>query len=379
MQCPRVAARTSALLLTLVLAPGAVAEQQAANPWAELESQIRARGLDPEEVEIPGRLTDEIRDWANRKVPGGVSEGQVLRRLLWALIDPFGLNLTYDPGRTGTASEVWASGKANCLGFTHLFVGLSRELGIPTYYVRWSRIENYRKEGDLIVVSEHVSAGFGAGAERQVLEFGAVDGLGESPSHPISDLEALARHYANRSAEWLQEGNLSEARTSAEIAVQLEPELPEGWVNLGVARRRSGDLEGAKEAYTRATVVDVDHLPAYQNLSVLMEIQGEKDVAREILALLDRRDNRNPFIYLSLGDFSLDTGQLDEAERFYRRASKLGPELAATRAARGLLALEAGDLKAARKWLKRSQSIDPEDHRALRLAGRLSRMGDSTE
>jgi len=42
----------------------------------------------------------------------------------------------------------------------------------------------------------------------------------------------------------------------------------------------------------------------------LYRIQGKQNPAREILRLLDRRDNRNPFIYLQLGDMNSERGHV---------------------------------------------------------------------
>lgn len=346
------------------------------DPWADLEAEIKMQGLDPDTIEIPGRLNDEMKRWLHEKISINLTPAAVLRQVLENLIDPRGFKLIYDPSYTGTAAEVWTTRRANCLGFTHLFVGLTRELGISTYYVRWSLIERFRREGDLVLVSGHVSAGWGSAGNRQVLEFGAVDGFDGHLSRPISDRNALARHYANRSAELLRAGDIEEAVAAADLSTRLEPDLVDAWVNLGVSRRRSGDLEGAEEAYRMATGVNPDYLPAYQNLSVLMYLQGADDAAQRVLSLLDRRDNRNPFTYLTLGDSSLDRGRFAEAARFYRRAHQLDPQLAETRAARGIAALALGDAQKAAKWLRRAQAIDDQEDRTLELADKLSRSKD---
>lgn len=375
--------KLSAVLLigTLVklTALSVAAQLPKTDPWFQLEEEIRALGLDPAAIGIPGRLTDEIRQWTNDRISLDASPNEIIRQLLAELIDPNGLKLLYDANFTGTAAEVWESRRANCLGFTHLFVGLTRELGIPSYYVRWSMVERFRREGDLVVVSGHVSAGFGPGNRRQVLEFGAVNGMEGYLARPISDLNAMARHHANRSAELLREGDVKSAVAAADLATRLEPTLADAWVNLGVSRRRSGDVAGAEAAYRQATQVDPDHLPSYQNLSVLMHLQGAEDAARETLALLDRRDNRNPFTYLSLGDTSMELRRFEEAGRFYSRAYKLAPKLAETRAARGILAMTMGDERQASKWLKRAERIDPEETRTMELAKKVSRSKDSSE
>ena len=367
------------LLLWGVGLVGLALPGQAGDVWDDLEQEITARGIDPDTIDIPGRLSAEMKQWLHDRVSPGLSSDLVLRQVLAELIDPGGFKLQYDPGFTGTAQEVWDTRRANCLGFTHLFVGLTRELGLETYYVRWSRVERFRREGDLVLVSGHVSAGFGVAAQRQVLEFGAVDGFEGQLATPISDLNAIARHYGNRSAEMLRSGNLQGAVEAADLATRLDPWLADAWVNLGVALRRSGDPQSAERAYRKATLVDPEHVPAYQNLSVLLRLQGAQDAARETLELLDRRDNRNPFTYLVLGDGSFDSRRYEEAARFYRRAYKLGPDLAETRAARGAVELALENEDKARKWLRRAQSVDPEEARTVELAEKLSRWPDPSK
>ncbi len=350
-----------------------------ADPWAQLEKELLDQGLDPNEIVLPGEITDEMEMWAREQVTADTPR-EIVEELLAALIDSEGLQLEYTSEYTGTAIEVFETRKANCLAFTHLFVGLSRALGVPTLYVYWNRVEQFRKDDDLVVISGHISAGLGSLIDLFVLKFGAVEGLEARGVAPISDLNALARHYANRAAELLSDGDLDAAVRSGELATRIDPALGEAWVNLGVARRRAGYWVGAETAYRQATEVDPGNLSAYQNLRVLLRLRGESDAAEQILSLLDQRGNRNPFVYLELGDESLVTDLVEEAGRYYRRAYKLGPDLAETRAARGNWFLEAGAVTKARKWLRRAQSVDATERRTRELETRLSeRKGETID
>lgn len=338
---------------------------------SSLVAQVEERGLDPSEITFPDSLTEEMKEWLEKNVRRGLSDKETVDRLLSALTESDGLGLVYIPGYTGTAEEVFVTRKANCLAFTHLMIGMSRELGIPAYYVNYELAEQFRRSGDLIVVSGHVSAGYGSGADRYLLEFGAVVNLDGRRPRPISDLNALARYYSNRAAESLRGGQANDALEWAETSITLDPTLVEGWSNLGVALRRSGHLDAAEQAYLKATEVDPSYHVAYHNLFALMRFRGESEAAGEILDLLDRRDNRNPFIYLELGDQSLASKMLDEAGSFYRRASKVGDDLAETWAARGSWALASGKVRKARRWLKKAQSLSPDDPRTLELERQL--------
>ena len=340
------------------------------DPWSRVRQELVAKGLDPVDIEIPGEVTDEMVEWARQQVQAESPREQV-DELLSALIDPDRLGLEYSPERTGTAKEVFETRRANCLAFTHLFVGLSRSLGVPTIYVHWNRIERFRRDEDLVVVSGHISAGQRSSSELVVLRFGAVTGLEARGVTPISDLNALARHYSNRSVELLSRGELEAAVESGELAVAVDPSLAHGWVNLGVAKRRSGDWIGAEMSYSQAVEVDPDNLSAYRNLQALFTLRGDEDAADRIFKLLHKRGCRDPFVYLELGDEGMASDAVEEAGRYYRRAYKYGPDLAETRAARGLWHLDRGDLRKAIRWLQRAQRIDASESRTRLLGSRL--------
>jgi len=333
-----------------------------------IEEEMRQRGVDPEEATIPFALTPEMRKWLFDRVGRGGGAVERLGSLLRSLLGKEGVRLVYESGYTGTAQEVFESGRANCLSFAHLFVGMARELGMDVYFLRVRELESFAKEGDLIVASGHITAGFGPPTDRRILEFT------EQPVGPyraleeISDLAAVALFHSNRGAELLRQGDLAEARRRLEIATRLDPDTPDGWVNLGVARRRLGDIAGAEMAYRRALEADPTALAAYQNLGALLQRLGRSREAQDLLALVDRNRNRNPFSYLALGDLSLREGRLAEAERFYRRALWLDSSQAEIQAALGEAALARGGEREARKYLRKGAKLDPGNPRVVRLA-----------
>ena len=341
-------------------------------PRLDLERAIEAKGLDPASLTLPETLNDEIVTWAGERLDTAAPPNRLLEDLLDLLSSPEGLGLSYDPSSTATAEEVFSSRRANCLAFTHLFVGLSRYFGLETYYLDFDQSEKFRREENLIVVSGHVTAGFGEGSGRKVLEFGAVEGGNSRSARRISDLAALALFYSNRSAEALRAGDVATAVDLAGIAVRLQPELANAWVNLGVSKRRSNDLRGAEEAYREAIRIDPDHLPAYHNLTTLFWLEGDRHASKEIMKLLDRGDNMNPYTFIEIGDLNLAGQRLDEARRFYRRARWLDDSLGEPKAALGIVALEAGRQEKARTWLRRARKSDPEGRRTLELAERLA-------
>jgi tetratricopeptide (TPR) repeat protein len=117
--------------------------------------------------------------------------------------------------------------------------------------------------------------------------------------------------------------------------------------------------------------VDPSIVTAYENLAALLRMSGREPEAEELLSLVNRTGNRNPFSYIALGDLSLRLGRLDEAGRFYRRAVRLDPSQAESQAALGQWALATENIREARRQLRKAQKIDPKNARVDDLARRL--------
>lgn len=373
--------RHSFLVLALVLVAAALWTDGCASgvegvmDEREMAAALRQRGLDPARITNPFGVTEEMRKWAIEVTAEAATNDEKLLRLQARLLDPAVMGVSYQWGYTGTAAEVFESRQANCLAFTNLFVGLARELSIPVYFLAVNDSEDYRKEKDLVVVSDHIAVGYGSYSERRIFDFSQNPPESYHRFQQVSDLTAVAMFYSNRGAEALQAGLVDAARQWLEIAVRIDPELDNAWVNLGVARRRLDDLAGAEEAYRRALEIDPRVFPAYGNLATLLRLQGRAEEARGYEEVLAGSPSRNPYTYVSLGDVSLAAGRLDEAEKLYRKAARLDAENAAAWAALGLLAIQRGDERTARRMLERARKGDPGHPRTRQLGAALSRPG----
>jgi Flp pilus assembly protein TadD len=342
----------------------------------DLPAALRARGLDPAKIEVPFAVDDEMKAWAHSKVNARGAPVEKLSQLLKGLLAKEGMNLEYQGDYSVTAREVFRTGRANCLSFTNIFVGLAREIDVPAYFVEVKDLQGFSKEGDLIIVSGHVTAGYGEGREQTLLDFTLGQAKEYRQIRVISDLTAIALYYSNHGARLLRDGENAKALEWMKTAVKLDPELPGSWVNYGVALRRVGDRAGAEASYRKALEIDPETLSAYQNLAALLRLDGKESEALDLLAMVDRRDNRNPWSFLDLGDLNLRHGRLSEAERFYQKALRLSSKDPEAYAALGLLSLEQGDTAAARRWLRKAERQErPQGARTVALQQRLSKEG----
>lgn len=337
-----------------------------------LEQELAERGVDPSEVVVPFELTAEMKTWLGRRVPRIGSPQARLATLLYYLLSKDHMAIQYAKGYTGTAEEVFESKIANCLSFSHLFVGMARQLGVPAYYLGVREVEGFEKEGDLVIVSGHITVGHGPSRDRLILEFDLGPEVDYRDVEPLSDLTAMALYYSNRGAELMREGELEASVETLELASRLDPELASVWGNLGVGLRRLERWDEAETAYRRALEVDPRFTTAYQNLAALLRRQGRGDEADELTSLVQEIGPSNPYAFLRLADLSLARGRIDEARRLYRKAARRYGDHADSQAAMGLLELREGRVDEAERWLRKARKLDPNAERVRSLETRLA-------
>ena len=89
-------------------------------------------------------------------------------------------------------------------------------------------------------------------------------------------------HY-NYGLAWLAANEPRRAEEAFAAALRLNRLFADGWVNLGVARYRQDNIEGAKEAMRSALVAAPGHRAATSNLAAFLRLTGEYEAAEHLL------------------------------------------------------------------------------------------------
>ena len=207
----------------------------------------------------------------------------------------------------------------NCMSFTSLFVALSRSLDLPTFLLSVRRQPEVIKDEGLVVVNRHVVAGFRAPNKVYIFDFYVTDTSPYLSQRVIDDLEASAIYHTNIGGYAIRIDDLDEAVRNLELAVVLAPRFAPAWVNLGVARSRLDDEEGAFEAFQSALEVEPGNSSALVNLAKLYREQGRSDEAETAIRAA-AEGTRNPFTLIAMADVEMTRGDVESARQYLRRA-----------------------------------------------------------
>lgn len=330
---------------------------------------LAKKGIDPRDVPNPIQITARIEETAREWAGGGGGEVDQLRRLQSALYDPARFNLVYDAGATLTAAEALESGRGNCVTSTSLFIALARARGIrvrPGYVTPRAVGE---KRGDLVYVTTHVVAVFENFQKSVVFDFYRASEESGGVAL-IDDLTLAALYLNNRAVDRLSRGDLDAAEHDFDIVVKLAPQFVAAHANLGVLRRRRGEVSGAFDAYRKALAIDPDNPVVLGNLAALYASLGRARDARAALALADLGE-ATPYTILARGDLELADGRFDDALKLYRRAARAGPKLPEPYVAIARLERARGRPESARRALDRALRLVPGHAEATTLDAEL--------
>ncbi len=111
-----------------------------------------------------------------------------------------------------------------------------------------------------------------------------------------------------------------------EQAVALMPESPDAHANLGNARKRLGDAEGAAASYRRALAIAPTHSGALNSLAALYHEQGRIEMAMTALETALKRDPASRMALRNLAGIYEEQGRIGRARACFGRLAALEPD-----------------------------------------------------
>jgi Flp pilus assembly protein TadD len=311
--------------ITLLVAVGGCAHASnksyfGQSDWSEAVAKKR---IDADFAVYPFDTTPEMEAWVNEVLRRYSSLALKSRlEMLQSAMFASEFDFSYEEDLTLTASEAFEQKRGNCMAFTALFIAMSRSAGIPTFLMTVRRAPNVDREDDLVVVNRNVVAGYRSSHDVEVYDFYVTSSEPFMYQRVVDDVMASAMYHNNLGGAAIREDQLELAKRHLETATVLVPEWAPAWINLGVARFRSDDTNGALEAYQQALTVEPNSASALTNLAYVYRYLGREEEAQTALYAAAQR-TRNPFTLIAMADAEMIRGNFDRANRYLRKAKRL--------------------------------------------------------
>jgi tetratricopeptide (TPR) repeat protein len=171
--------------------------------------------------------------------------------------------------------------------------------------------------------------------ESDVLLYGQVFGAGSfiidfepqvgsrREGQSLSEGEILARFYNNRGTEYLVQKDDARAYAYYRAAIALAPDFHPALANMAQLYMRHGLLPGAEQLLRHAVSNSATAYGPMRSLHQLLQSQGRTAEAQHYAQLLTKRQDDDPYYWLSQGIADLQAGRTPAAVRALERAQSL--------------------------------------------------------
>lgn len=125
----------------------------------------------------------------------------------------------------------------------------------------------------------------------------------------------------------LQMGQVDQSLPYFRKVVDLAPDTPDAYNNLGVALTLTQQYKAAEGAYQKAIQLNPEHLPAWKNLAQIYLQQEEREVeGAQILAALVQVNPQDVEVLMMLAGCYEKVGDTDSAKTLWQEVLKLQPD-----------------------------------------------------
>ena len=186
-----------------------------------------------------------------------------------------------------------------------------------------------------------------------------------------SENPALAALY-NAVAQVIDSSNLDQGIPQLEDAIQTQrPDQSSFSIELGDAKRHTGDLAGAIKAYQQALAIDPLSSRAQRRLGSTLGLAGQGSEGLIVLQKALEIEPENALLCYEKALIESETGKRDQAISDLRRALQIKPDFADAQNNLGINLVQAGDTQAAETAFRAALTTNPYDAGTRANLGRL--------
>ncbi|MGD0092885.1 MAG: tetratricopeptide repeat protein [Planctomycetota bacterium] len=207
--------------------------------------------------------------------------------------------------------------------------------------------------------------------ERGIQKDGLFAGTAQSGPARRQRAQVLAEELLDRGCLYIQKQVWEEAAAEFRKAIQMEPEYPEAFSNLGLCLIYLKKYNESIEALREAVRLFPGWYIAEANLGLACALSGRnEDAAKHYERSLTGKDQ--PAVWLALGDACAALGKLDRAVEAFNKALAGNPRYSLAYQHLGMLYARLGNLDGSATALTKAVEIDPNQTEALALLGAIA-------
>jgi Flp pilus assembly protein TadD len=244
---------------------------------------------------------------------------------------------------TSNASESLGQNRGNCLSLAILTKSLADITGIEIAYQLVESEPVYQKEGNLVISSQHIrtvlfepnrlnAGSFNIFPSRIIIDYFPT--YNSRILRKVGEAEFFSMFYSNRAVEAMfKDNNL--AYWYLKKALELKPDDSNALNIMALIHERAGYADYAEKIYVYGLEYsdkDADneknqYLDLLNNYHSLLIRQRRTEDAEKIALKISKRDESNPFKWISLGNEAYNERNYQKAISYFRKAKKLAPYL----------------------------------------------------
>ena len=288
-------------------------------------------------------LSPEMQKYLDKEIAPRAKVRGRQRALVDALYTNGELKLEYDSGLTRNASEAFAARSGNCLSLVIMTASFAKALDLPVEYQKVFVDDAWARSGDIYLAIGHVNLTLG---HRRTDEGAYASRLGNKPhesdglmidflppedmrrvvTRPLSEDIVVAMYMNNRAVEALSRGKIDEAYWYAREAVYQAPTFLVAYNTLGAVYRKHGDLADAESVLRFVLSREPENTQAMANLVTVLAESGKLDESEQVAARLAKLEGEPPFAFFNRGMAALRAGDLIAAKTSFEREISRAPD-----------------------------------------------------
>jgi len=240
-------------------------------------------------------------------------------------------------GETYTASESLEYSAGNCLALAILTTGLAKLANVEVEYQLIDSAPVFESRGNLIRRSLHVRTllidptwevpqGYSAWS-RPGIKIDYFPSKSSRFIRNIDESEYFAMYYRNTAADAIENNDLRQAYWLLMESLDLSPASPESLNMLAIVFDRVGNKGKSEEIYRYGIQHAERQVSLLRNYSIFLMREGRINEAKEIDALLAKRNEPNPFDWIYAGQQAYSDGDFRRAIGLFKKSVRLAPYL----------------------------------------------------